>query len=186
MATLSISPIPHKFSNMASRRIPLGDVPNAANSSSRNIPSYKRTRDQVEAQENLSFDIRPRAKRQALDAFQSKNHVSPARHRLQPREDRVAKKVPIDDQPTTFERRLLAAREAGLQQRVQRQDKAPQETLEGVRRWQKHYKQAFPQFVFYFEGIPEDVRSKCSRTVRNLGAVSVLTSQKPSIAHDCH
>ena len=182
MATLAISPIPHKFNNMAARRVPLGDVPNATNSPARHVNPYKRSRDQVVAQENLSFDIQPKAKRQALEGTQVRTRLSPSKQRIQQREDRVPAKPATNCQPTVFERRLLASRESEGQQRVQRQEKPSHETLEGVRVWQKHYKKAFPQFVFYFEGIPEDVRVRCSRTVRNLGAVStILSSSMPKL-----
>lgn len=173
MATLAISPIPHKFNTMTSKRVPLGDVPNAANSPARQIAPYKRSREQVEAQENFHIDYQPRAKRQALDANQLRLRVSPANrlHRL--KDDRPTSRPPPTIYPTAFERRLLAAKEAGTQQRVQRPERQ-QEDLEGVRKWQQHYKKAFPAFVFYFESIPEDVRIRYSKIVRNLGAVCLF------------
>lgn len=50
------------------------------------------------------------------------------------------------------------------------------EKLENVRQWQKHYRKAFPQFVFYFESVPNDVRAKCLKQAIALGAVSLAWS----------
>ena len=180
MATLAISPIPHNFSNMAARRVPLGDVPNAANSPARQGHVLKRSRDQANAQENFAYDIQPLAKRQAIDSFHTRTRPSPAKQTSQPKDERGFARPGNHVPPSAFERRLLAARENGTprpsstQQRVHRQEKVTQEkeNLEEVRMWQKHYKKAFPQFIFYFEGLPEDVRQRCLKTVRALGAVS--------------
>lgn len=47
------------------------------------------------------------------------------------------------------------------------------EKLENVRQWQRHYRKAFPEFVFYFESVPHDVRLKCLKQLDALGAVSI-------------
>ncbi|KAI9803582.1 MAG: hypothetical protein M1825_001925 [Sarcosagium campestre] len=41
---------------------------------------------------------------------------------------------------------------------------------ETVKQWQRHYRKVFPQFVFYFESIPDDLHRRCSRQVLSLGA----------------
>ena len=161
-----------RLNNTTVRRVPLGDIPDAANSPARPYAAPKRSRDQVEAQENFSFDIQPQSKRQALEKDGSNLHVSPLKQSSRSKDDRVFTKRPLNPQLTAFERRCLATREIKTQQKVDRQEKAPLETLEGIRQWQKHYKKAFPYFVFYFEGITEEVRQKCSKWVRSLGAVS--------------
>ena len=181
MATLAISPIPLRFNDMASRRIPLGDIPNAANSPARHLASHKRPRDQLEPFEKSSFDAQPRTKRPALDTNHLRLRVSPASKLGVSRDDRIPAR-PTASHPTPFERRLLAAKENGSQQRVQRPEK-PSEDLAGIRRWQQHYKKAFPVFVFYFESIPEDVRAKYSKIVRNLGAVSNIESASVMKVH---
>ncbi|KAL9126954.1 MAG: hypothetical protein Q9217_004077 [Psora testacea] len=171
MASLIVSPIPQRLGGSMSRRIPLGDVPNAANSPARTHAAAKRTRDHVQAQENFSCDVQPQTKRQLLEKDRSNLRNSPVKPSLCLQEDGVFNKRSLGAaQLTAFERRCLFTKEGKARQRVERQEKAPQETLEGIRQWQKHYKKAFPQFVFYFEGIPEDVRQKCSKWIRNLGA----------------
>ena len=174
MAAVSLSPAPHNFAAMTSRRVPLGDIPNAANSPFRAVAAAasKRTRGQVEAQEDFSYDLQPRAKRQLLDdgRFIQK---SPKRQDLQTAEDRVFDRRPTNSQPTAFQKKLLAAREEKSRQRVEKQEKAVHVQMDEVRQWQKHYKKLFPSFVFYFESLPEDTRASCSKHIRSLGAVSL-------------
>lgn len=76
---------------------------------------------------------------------------------------------------TAFEKKLVAARDkkptaaTKLDARAQKQG----DNLETIRQWQKHYRKAFPQYVFYFESVPEDVRSRVSRQIQHLGAVRI-------------
>lgn len=185
MAQVSLSPAPHKLGNMSNKRIPLGNVPNAANSPFRSVAAAaaKRSRDQVEAQEDLPYDLKPRTKRQALEDGRTSLRTSPRKQTLQSAEGRIFNRRPVNAQPTPFERRLLASTkdnkvtqrveqkiEQRIQQRVERQGKASHEALEDIRQWQRHYKRSFPTFVFYFESLPEEVRVKCSKWIRSLGA----------------
>lgn len=160
---------------MSSRRVPLGNVPNAVNSPFRAVAAAasKRSREQLEAQEDFSYDVQPRAKRQAVEDQRPSQRTPPRKQALQSLEGRVFNRRPNNAQPTAFERKLLAAREDKSKQRVDRQDKAANEQRGDVRQWQKHYKKLFPSFVFYFESVPEDVRIYCSKHVRSLGAVSL-------------
>ena len=177
---------------MSSRRVPLGDVPNAANSPFRSVAAAasKRSRDQLEAQEDLAYDFQPRAKRQALEDGRAHVRVSPRKQVLQFGEARIFSKRSINVQPTSFEKRLLASAkenkiiqrveekvEQRVQQRVERQGKASHEALEDIRQWQRHYKRSFPTFVFYFESLPEEIRVKCSKWIRSLGAVSFALNE---------
>jgi regulatory subunit for Cdc7p protein kinase len=83
--------------------------------------------------------------------------------------------------PTAFERKLASVREkkpaqqSQQPQQLQRADRSQTikgDNLENVRQWQRHYRRQFPQFVFYFDSVPDDVRQKAIRQVRSLGAVS--------------
>lgn len=173
---VSLSPAPYNLGDMAGKRVPLGDIPNAANSPFRAVAAAasKRSRDHTEAHEELLCDFQPRSKRQALEDGRINLRISPRKQALQAAESRVFSKRTVNAQPTAFERKLLAAREDKSQQRVVRHEKASNEALDTVRQWQKHYKKSFPGFVFYFESVPEDVRMRCSKWVRSLGAVSIL------------
>ena len=192
MAEVSLLPVPHKLGNMSSRRVPLGNVPNAANSPFRSVAAVtsKRPRDQVEAQEDLSCELQPRTKRQALEDGRTYVRISPAKQALQSAEGRIFNKRAVNAPPNSFERKLLASAketqvaqrveekiEQKVQQRVERQWKASHEALEDIRQWQRHYKRSFPTFVFYFESLPEEVRVKCSKWIRSLGAVSFTLSK---------
>ncbi|KAB8293865.1 hypothetical protein EYC80_009344 [Monilinia laxa] len=73
-------------------------------------------------------------------------------------------------QQSNFERKCVAVRDRGSQQQITKADKAPEENLESIRQWQKHYRKSFPKFVFYFESIPEEVRLKYTKQVLALGA----------------
>ena len=172
---------------MSSRRIPLGDVPNATNSPYRSVAAAvsKRSREQLEAQDDLAHESQPRAKRQVLEDGRTYLRVSPRKHTLPSAEARIFSKRSINIQPTSFEKKLLASArenrtisrveekvEQRVQQRVERQGKASHEALEDIRQWQRHYKRSFPTFVFYFESLPEEIRVKCSKWIRSLGAVS--------------
>ena len=197
MAEVSLSPAPHKPGNMSNRRVPLGNVPNAANSPFRSVAAAtsKRSRNQVEAQEDFPYDLQPRAKRQALEDGRTYSRTSPRKQALQSAERRIFSKRTVNAQPTPFERKLLASAkenkvtqrveekiEQRVQQRVERQGKASHEALEDIRQWQRHYKRSFPTFVFYFESLPEEVRMKCSKWIRSLGAVSVTFNEQSHVA----
>lgn len=192
MAQVSVSPAPPKLGSMSNRRVPLGNVRNAANSPFRAVAAAasKRSRDQVEAQEDLRYDLQPRIKRQALEDGRTSQRTPPRTAALQSAEGRVFNnRRPLNAQPTPFERKLLATKENKVQegrfqqgvkqkpqQRVERQEKPSYEALDDLRAWQKHYKRSFPTFVFYFESVPEDVRIKYSKYVRSLGAVSFVSN----------
>ena len=172
---------------MSNKRVPLGDVPNAANSPFRSVAAAvsKRSRDQLEAQEDLTYNFQPRVKRQALEDGRTSLRISPRKQALQSGEARIFSKRSINVQPTPFEKKLLASAkesktiqraeerlEQRVQQRVERHGKASHEALEDIRQWQRHYKRSFPTFVFYFESLPEEIRVKCSKWIRSFGAVS--------------
>lgn len=160
---------------MTNRRVPLGDVPNAVNSPFRAVAAAasKRSRAQLEAQEDISYDHQPGAKRQAVEDVRLIQRSTHQKQALQSLEGRIFNRRPTNAQPTAFERKLLAAREDVSKQRVDRKDKVSNEQRGDIRQWQKHYKKLFPSFVFYFESVPEDVRIYCSKYIKLLGAVSL-------------
>jgi regulatory subunit for Cdc7p protein kinase len=165
MAAVTLRPSP-TIRNMASRRMPLANLPNAANSPYRDAvaPGTKRVRSHAGDQRELAY-VQPPAKKMILEADEDETR----RHALL----RKAGQNP----PTALQRKLEAVRDARTDTRpmsraAERAQKASHENLESIRQWQRHYKKVFPQIVFYYESIPEDVRSKISRRVQTLGAVS--------------
>lgn len=166
MAAVSVHPSPQTSLNMSTRR-PLANVPNATNSPHRlGLVPAKRPRT------NTQIDIpygQPPPKKQIADAAEDdRSRVST--------DSRLFSRRPNNGQPSAFERKLVAVRdkERQAQTRGARHDKPSAETIDSIRQWQRHYRKAFPQFVFYFDSVSEDVRSKCSRQVTALGAVSAI------------
>lgn len=157
-------------------RRPLSNIPNGANSPCRLAAAppaaSKRSRSQSSVQREMIYGQVPPAKKQMI----SKNHATqqtPSRQRAPLDFDGgVFARRTSNARTTAFNRRLIAAREKSAQVKQVQDEKALNENLENVRQWQKHYRKAFPQFVFYFENVAEDVRLKCSKQILNLGAVS--------------
>lgn len=92
-------------------------------------------------------------------------------------ESRMFSRKSNASQLTPFEKKLMAVREqkdsgAAQTSRNSRYDRASAEKLDNIRQWQKHYRKAFPSFVFYFDSLPADVRNRSLREVLALGAVS--------------
>ena len=183
MAAISVLPSPESVFTMASRRIPLSNNPNAANSPFRTTNSVagKRTRAQINDQRESAYG-QPPLKKQAID-FENIENFAPrtlTRQSIsqQEEEGRLFMKKTGNAPPTAFEKKLVAAREKKppTPQKTTERVILPKnaDSLESIRQWQKHYRRAFPQFVFYFESVPEDARAKVSRQVQYLGAVSFI------------
>lgn len=161
MATVSLSPTPAPIAAMSSRRLPLTNNPNAANSplrASNNLAALaKQKRSYATAQREEPYGQPPPMKKQALDASTTRSIRSPSKlpraqqtgsrpnaTRPQPRERLV--------RPVTTSR---PAHDADTEKEV----------------WKKHHMAKFPKMVFYFESIPDDVRAKIIKRVTYLGAV---------------
>lgn len=87
-------------------------------------------------------------------------------------EGRVFEKGSTNGQPTAFQRKLVAARERGMTLKETKNNEGPTpQNLETIRQWQKHYRKVFPEYTFYFESVPEDLKARFSRQIANLGAV---------------
>jgi len=177
MATVSISPLPPSHLAMSGRRVPLGNNPNGANSPFRPLGSNatKQKRSYATIQREESYGHAPPAKKQMLSSQQVLRTPPKQASHYQPEAKVVTRKVNAT-QPTTYERSSrTAVRERSAQQTVSRAAKTSEQNLESVLAWQKHYRQVFPNYVFYFEGVTEEVRHKFAKQVTSLGAVSLPT-----------
>lgn len=162
---------------MASKRAPLASVPNAVNSPL-HIANAKRTRAQAGDSRETVYG-QPPAKKQIIEILDDGNieNVDPRRRSGVPAlvqgklEEPFSAKRPTNAYPTAFEKRLTAAREKKPtpQHRAERPQK-PVGDIETVRQWKRHYKRQFPQFVFYFESVPDNVRVKAIQQLQSLGA----------------
>lgn len=157
---------------MSNPRAPLSSIPNAANSPYRTVAAAasKRSRGEAGLQEDLVYDGQRPLKRQILETKTANFRTPPQRQPLLAAGDGVFGKRSQNKKPTAFERKLLAAKDSQESNKVER---PTGEALEGIRTWQKHYRRVFPLFVFYFESVSDDVRSRCARHIRSLGAVSL-------------
>jgi len=162
---------------MTTRRVPLSNVPNAANSPFRAIQAAasKRSRAQANVLEENIYDEPPPHKKQVIEFGQPIPRTPPPRKQSQVAEGRVFNKKPTDSHLTAFDQKLLPAKDKTAPAHVVKDDKV-QDEQEMLRQWQKHYRRAFPDFVFYFESVPEDARRHCSRHLHALGAVGVFHS----------
>ncbi|KAH0538002.1 hypothetical protein FGG08_005363 [Glutinoglossum americanum] len=167
MATVSISPSPQNISMMSTRRVPLSSNPNAANSPFRPqaTAAGKRSRSYSSVQRELPYGQPPPLKKQMMEVDQSVLRTPP---RQQP--SQVVFRKLANPQPGLFDRKSVTVRDRQMQQRGSKIDRTSRENLETIRQWQRHYRRVFPEYVFYFESIPEELRLKCSRQVLSLGA----------------
>ncbi|KAM0124293.1 hypothetical protein ACHAP3_010434 [Botrytis cinerea] len=158
---------------MSTRRQPLSTISNVANSPYRAVASTttKQKRSYANIQREDAYGQPPPAKKQMLNAHHQTLRTPPRQSISQVSgEGRIFTRR--STQPTNFERKCVAARgdRGAQQQQITKADKVPEENLESIRQWQKHYRKIFPKFVFYFESIPEDVRLKYTKQVLALGA----------------
>jgi len=173
MAAVFVPPSPRTSLNMSTRR-PLANVPNATNSPHRAgpVPAKRARSGQLE----IPYG-QPPPKRQVMDAAEQ-DARSPSRSRstaYHSTESKLFSRRSNNPNPSAFEKKLVAAREKDRpsQLKATRGEKPSADTMDTIRQWQRHYRKAFPQFVFYFDSIPEDARRRFSRQVAALGAVSV-------------
>lgn len=179
---------PHDALAMAARRAPLANVPNAVNSPFRGGPQPLTAGKRTRAQLGENVYGQPPAKKQILESHNEdgenldplrKTGVTVISH--DKLDEPFSTKRTSTAPPTAFEKKLASVREKKpatqphqqlqQQQRVERSHASKGDNLENVRQWQRHYRRQFPQFVFYFDSLPDDVRAKAIRQVRSLGAV---------------
>jgi regulatory subunit for Cdc7p protein kinase len=163
-------------------------MPNAVNSPFRTTQSVAGKRTRAQLGENVYGQ--PPAKKQLLDANgEGGENIDPLKRTAtvisnEKLDEPFLSKRTSTAPPTAFERKLASVREKKpaqqpqQPQQLQRADRSQAlkgDNLENVRQWQRHYRRQFPQFVFYFDSVPDDVRQKAIRQVRSLGAVSDLS-----------
>lgn len=152
---------------MSSRRVPLSSHPNGTNSplrphSTATASVLNKYRQQKRAyasvQREEPYGQPPPAKKQLLNNGSKEPVRSPPAVRqvkvARPNSNRVFK----DDKPS----QTLGSKAA------QQEDEAAR-----MRRWKEATRQNFPDYVFYFESVPDDKRAKVVKQITQLGGVSV-------------
>ncbi|KAI5778381.1 Dfp1/Him1, central region-domain-containing protein [Geopyxis carbonaria] len=166
-----------------SRRPPLTNLPNAVNSPYQiTTTTSKRSRSQSGVNRDISYG-QPPSKKQAVHrdvsyGQPSKKQVTesirtPVRRSVGVADGRVGppKRTTVRTRPAAGGPPAFA--DIGQQRKppprttteVQQQD-----NLETIRAWQRHYRKAFPTYIFFFESIPHDVISKAQKHISHLGA----------------
>lgn len=162
MATISLSPTPGPISAMSSRRGPLTNNPNVANSPLRGVSALagyaKQKRSYATVQREETYGQPPPLKKQVLDNGVQRPVRSPTRStRTQVLVQRGTTR------PSTKERSSRTA-PTNVARDMDNEKEA----------WKKHHRAKFPKMVFYFESIPDDVRARLTKKVTYLGAVCCL------------
>ncbi len=195
MAAVTIPPSSHHLVDMSVRRPPLSSIPNAANSPrlrgvdgvSAALPAVttKRPLAQSNAQQDTAVSAQfPPAKRTMLnrDHLYTTSLSRQQNNSTQDADARIFTRRTRNSQMTNLGRKLFGAREAHenvghdshhvVMKPSAEEEAVTNERLENVRQWQKHYRKAFPEYVFYFDSVPYEIRYKCSKQIEALGAVS--------------
>lgn len=157
MATISLSSTPTSISAMSARRGPLTNNPNVANSPLRGASALagyaKQKRSYANIQREEMYAQPPPLKKQVLDNGSQRVARSPTRStRAQVLVQRGVAR------PSTKER---SSRSATSTRDIDTEKEA----------WKRHHRAKFPKMVFYFESIPDDIRSRLTKRVTYLGAV---------------
>ncbi|CAG8032963.1 unnamed protein product [Penicillium salamii] len=163
MATVFVPQSPQPSLTMATRR-PLANVPNATNSPHRTglLPAKRSRSTQME----IPYG-QPPPKKQVMDEVDHETGKSVVSTTSQNTDSKLFARRSNNATPSAFEKKLVAAREKERQPAAK---PIKVENLDSIRQWQRHYRKAFPSFVFYFDSMPEEMRRKCSRQVIALGA----------------
>jgi regulatory subunit for Cdc7p protein kinase len=145
--------------------VPLGSLPNAANSPFREPvpPGTKRPRTEAAGYEKSQHPAKKQAIEVVDDAVENRARQV------------VGRKVQTSTTAThgagaAGVRKIAVAKGAGMASAKNHQ--VASENLNEIRQWQRHYKKMFPQMVFYYDNVPDDTRHKIGRQIQQLGSVS--------------
>lgn len=166
MATISLSPSPAPIVAMSSRRVPLTNNPNVANSPLRGASALsgfsKQKRSYATIQREEPYGQAPPVKKQALENGSQRAVRSPSKlPRAQP-----ASRLASTTASTTSRQMARDRASKSLSATRPTQDVDTEKEV-----WKKHHRAKFPKMVFYFESIPDEIRAKLIKRVTYLGAV---------------
>lgn len=167
-AVIAISPLPHSSFPMASRRVPLAQVPNAVNSPRRPAGvTTKRPRSALQDKED--YGNSPNKKRHIVDLTDD-SYKRPLVSQVDESAARFFNSATTRGGTNAFARKLAALKPTKVEEK---QEKATHADDDTIRQWKRHYKKVFPGFTFYLESIPGEVALKMSRQILALGAVCI-------------
>jgi regulatory subunit for Cdc7p protein kinase len=179
MAAVAVPPSPQVLDAMANRRVPLASLHNATNSPMRAAAiGGKRQRSHASEQRDLTYGQPPAKKLMVEGDDADARRSGLIRRSAAP--------------PTALTKKLEAAREhkvvpkTVVPKTTRPNTRGPEvvaSNFETIRNWQRHYRKLFPQFVFWFESVPDDIKSKVSRQAQILGSVRPQSTCTPLIAN---
>ncbi|KAI5467703.1 Dfp1/Him1, central region-domain-containing protein [Mariannaea sp. PMI_226] len=144
---------------MSSRRGPLTNNPNVANSPLRGastLAAYAKTkRSYANIQREEPYGQPPPLKKQVLDNGSQRAVRSPTRS--------TRSQVVVQRAPTRTMTKERSSRTTSA-------SRTPQDADNEKEMWKKHHRAKFPKMVFYFESIPDDIRARLTKRVTYLGA----------------
>ncbi|CAM1506451.1 Fc.00g060920.m01.CDS01 [Cosmosporella sp. VM-42] len=161
---------------MSSRRGPLTNNPNVANSPLRGASALagyaKQKRSYANVQREESYGQPPPLKKQIFENGAQRGVRSPTKSsRNQVLVQRGVTRPAVKERPVRTVPATRAAQDVD----------AEKET------WKRHHRAKFPKMVFYFESIPDETRARLTKRVTYLGAVScpyMLEFVEPQLTFD--
>lgn len=161
MATVSLSPSPIPLAVMSSRRGPLVNNPNVANSPLRGATNtLKQKRPYANLQREDVYG-QPPPKKQAVEQRLRSPSKLPRAQALPQRGVNAASTRPVPSKTKSSTATSVS--------RISAEDEERKEA------WKSYHKSKFPKMVFYFESVPDDVRARLTKRISLLGAVSLPT-----------
>lgn len=158
-----------------SRRLPLNSVPQAVNSPlrARTTPSTlagKRQRQDAAVENATIDDEQPPSKKQHLNNTTGAPVPTP--------QTPVGQKIIVREKKGSVNRKVTKQKVAaearprgnGNDNETGRQEEE-KNNMDEVKAWQRHYKRAFPTYVFFFENIPDEQGLRLIKQVKILGSV---------------
>ena len=164
---MSASPHAIGGNNMAVRRAPLSNLPNAPNSPFRPTAGIKRSRS-PRAGSEIPYGQPPPAKKCIVEVEQPR---TPSKRRSTQLEGRQGLRG-LDNGDFSRNGQKPQEIKDKLINRVTTKQVKEEVSLENLQQWIRHYKRAFPEYVFYFESIPEEQQRIFSKAIISLGSVS--------------
>ncbi|ROT34875.1 hypothetical protein SODALDRAFT_284630 [Sodiomyces alkalinus F11] len=166
MATISLSSSHDPFSAMSTstRRTPLSNNPNVANSPLRGastLAQAKQKRSHATIQREELYGQPPPLKKQMLDGGSQRQLRSPSKLSVNRTLPQRITRSTTSTTTTSATTSVKPVQHAPLQHDA---------NIERIRQWQNEYLARFPKMVFYFESISEDLRAKLSKQATSLGA----------------
>ncbi|KAK5103361.1 Cdc7p-Dbf4p kinase complex regulatory subunit [Lithohypha guttulata] len=157
----------------STRRQPLMSIPNATNSPHRSLNLNNSGSKRSRALANVSQqENEPPTKRQAIEkSTREPVPITPRRHDQQDTTGGQVFERGHENTQNNFQKRLVAARDrTATSAKSTRSNVVSSKEVDSVRQWQKHYRKLFPAFRFFFDAVPDELKTRLIRQAAHFGA----------------